>query len=225
MIKKIESLRKEVMRVACKNKKGHIAPSLSCLEILAVLLYDPEFSKDTIILSKGHGCYGLYAILADLGEINKYNWEEFQLPGCLKGFGSLGHGLPVAAGIAFSRKLNKKQGHVFCIVGDGEMQEGSMWEAVNFIQHHKLPITIVVDNNGLQAMDFVSNVLSQNLDARFKAFGLSVDECYGHSYRILLNFLKERNDVLIANTIKGKGYSFMENVPKFHYRLPDDNQR
>jgi transketolase len=209
------------MRVACKNKKGHIAPSLSCLDILAVLYYEQVFAKDKVILSKGHGCYGLYAILADLGRIEKTDWENFNLPGCLDGFGSLGHGLPIAVGNAFGNKLLGKKAHTFCIVGDGEMQEGSNWEALSFMHHHDLDnITVIVDNNGLQAMDRVENVLSHNLYNRFRGFGLSSITCDGHNYMELLAILKSRPHVVIANTIKGKGVDYMEGVAKWHYRLP-----
>lgn len=206
---KIDLLRSEVMKGACERGMGHIAPSLSCVDILGVLSYYPEFENDTIILSKGHGCYGLYVLRGEWGS------------GCLEGFGSLGHGLPIAVGIAFGRKLLKKDGHVFCIVGDGEMQEGSMWEALNFMQHHKLNnITVIVDNNGLQAMDKVGNILSHNLVNRLEAWGLETWVCDGHNQDKLHYILKFKPQVLIANTIKGKGYPFMEGVAKWHYRVP-----
>lgn len=209
------------MRVACANGKGHIAPSLSCLDILAVLHYEQVFAKDKVILSKGHGCYGLYAILADLGRIKKMDWENFNLLGCLEGFGSLGHGLPIAVGIAYGNKLQGKKQHVFCIVGDGEMQEGSNWESVSFLTHHKLDnITVIVDNNGLQAMDKIDNVLSQNLRARFTGWGFNPIDCDGHNYMELLAILKSKPQVIIAKTIKGKGVDYMEGVAKWHYRLP-----
>jgi len=218
---KVDQLRQEVMRVACKNKKGHIAPSLSCLDILTVLYYEPYFLKDKVVLSKGHGCYGLYAIWADKGKISKENWENFTLPGCLDGFGSLGHGLPIATGLAYGRKLQNKEEHVFCIVGDGEMQEGSNWEALSFIVHHKINnITVIVDNNGLQAMDRVDNILSHNLFNRFSGWGFKPITCDGHNYMELLAILKAKPQVVIANTVKGKGFDYMEGVAKWHYRLP-----
>ena len=207
--------------MACKNGRGHIASSLSCLDILAVLHYEEHFKKDTVILSKGHGCYGLYAIWADKGKISKKDWEGFNLSGCLEGFGSLGHGLPIAVGIAYGKKLSGKSGHVFCIVGDGEMQEGSNWEALSFLKHHGLiNCTVIVDNNGLQAMDKVDNVLSQNLGARFAGWGFSPIDCDGHNYMELLAVLKAKPQVVIAKTIKGKGVDYMEGVAKWHYRLP-----
>jgi transketolase len=209
------------MRVACKNKKGHIAPSLSCLEILVVLHYESLFAKDKVILSKGHGCYGLYAILAHLGRIKKEDWENFNLSGCLDGFGSLGHGLPIAVGIAYGNKLLGKESHVFCIVGDGEMQEGSNWEALSFMNHHGLDnITVIVDNNRLQAMDKVENVLCHKLTNRISGWDLNPITCDGHNYMELLAILKSKPQVVIANTVKGKGFDYMEGVAKWHYRLP-----
>jgi transketolase len=123
-------------------------------------------------------------------------------------------------------KLLGKKGHIWCIVGDGEMQEGSMWEALNFLQHHKLDnITVIVDNNGLQAMDFVSNVLSHNLVNRLEGWGLETWVCDGHNTDKLQYILKFRPQVLVANTIKGKGYKVMENIPKFHFRVPNGDER
>ena len=218
---KSDFLRQEVMRVACKNGKGHIAPSLSCLDILNVLHYEKEFEKDKVILSKGHGCYGLYAIWADKGVVPKEDFENFTLSGCLDGFGSLGHGLPIAVGRAFGNRLQGNKEHVFCIVGDGEMQEGSMWESLSFMSHHKLDnITVIVDANGLQAMDRIENVLSQDLNKRFTGWGFNPITCDGHNYMELLAILKSKPKIVIANTIKGKGFPEMEGVAKWHYRLP-----
>jgi transketolase len=223
--KKVEFLRQDVMRVACKNKKGHIAPSLSCLDILAVLSYCPEFKDDSIILSKAHGGYGLYAIEADQGKISKEDWENFNLCGIYDGMGSLGHGLPIAVGIAFGRKLQGKPGHVFCIVGDGEMQEGSMWEALAFMKHHDLKnITVIVDNNDLQAIDLIENVISQDLTIRFIGWGFWPLFCDGHSCDELLYILQQRPQVVIAKTVKGKGFKCMEGQAKFHYRLPTEQE-
>jgi transketolase len=214
------------MRVACANNKGHIAPSLSCLDILAVLKYEPEFKGDTIILSKAHGCYGMYAIEADLGEIAREDWENFNLCGTYDGLGSLGHGLPIGAGIAFGRKLQGLDGHVFVIVGDGELQEGSNWEALSFIKHYKLKnITIIVDNNGLQAIEPVAEVLNHDLYDRFLGWGFHPRICNGHRLRELNYLLGLRPVIIIANTIKGKGFPAIEGDPKFHYRVPTEGER
>lgn len=203
----INSIREKIVSEACKRNMGHIAPSLSCADIIQVIW--ENFPKDKLVISKGHGCYALYVLRGEWGT------------GCLEGFGSLGHGLPIAVGNAFGNKLLKNRTHTYCIVGDGEMQEGSMWEALNFMAHHQLDnITVIVDNNGLQAMDKIENVLSQNLGARLAGWGFSPIDCDGHNYMELLAVLKSKPQVVIAKTIKGKGVDYMEGVAKWHYRLP-----
>lgn len=153
LCKKANQIRKDIVEVAIRNGAGHIAPSLSCVDILTALYYRimnisryPQWEeRDRLIFSKAHGCYGLYAILADIGYIKREDWENFYkgsfLSGCVErslengieaSCGSLGHGLPIAVGIAFGAKLQNKSYRVYCIVGDGEMQEGSNWEAVQF---------------------------------------------------------------------------------------------
>lgn len=206
------TLKDRVMEEACKRNMGHIAPSLSCLDIIEVIWN--KFPKDKLVLSKGHGCYALYELRGEWGT------------GCLEGFGSLGHGLPIAVGNAYGNKLLGKKQHIFCIVGDGEMQEGSNWEALSFMYHHGLRnITVIVDYNGLQAMDLCGNVLSQNLFKRFEGWGFNPIACDGHNYTELLAVLKSKPQIVIANTVKGKGFPAMENKPEFHYRVPNGDQR
>ncbi len=253
---KADEIRKDLEAVCIKNGAGHIAPSLSCVDILVSLYYhamnitdDPKFEeRDRLIFSKGHGVYGLYVILADIGYIKRSDWENFYkgsfLSGCVErsvehgieaGCGSLGHGLPMAVGIAFGAKLQNKKYRTYCIVGDGELQEGSNWEAIQFAVKHKLDnLTVIVDNNRLQAMDFLDNILTlkggkNDLNKKFKAFGFNVSVCNGHNIRSvtgkLRNIVKQginkmMPQVLIARTIKGYGLKCMENVPKFHFRLP-----
>ena len=146
ILKKVNDIRKDLIGISIKNGAGHIAPSLSCVEILTALYYrildiydDPNTDKrDRLIFSKGHGVYGLYSILSDIGYIKREDWKNFYkgsfLEGCAErntnngieaSCGALGHGLPIAAGIAFGAKLQNKDYWTYCIVGDGEMQEGS----------------------------------------------------------------------------------------------------
>lgn len=221
-IKKAKELRKDLLAVATRNKQGHIAPSLSCLDILTVLYYKAASPKDTIILSKGHGCYGLYAIFADLGVIPRGKWRKFDLPGCLTGYGSLGHGLPVAAGVAYADMLRGRKRHTWVIVGDGEMQEGSCWEALSFIYHHDIQnITIIVDCNGLQAMDEIDKILRQNLSHRLTGWGFRPETCDAHDHWMLLNWMTVKPRIILANSVKGKGVPYMENRAEWHYRYPD----
>lgn len=255
---KANQIRNEVLRIAVRNGAGHIAPSLSCIDILAALYYrclaykvnDPLWDKrDRLILSKGHGCYGLYAILAGIGLLPKEEWEHFYtdkspLSGCIErnprygleaGCGSLGHGLPLAAGTALGAKLQNKKYHVFCITGDGELQEGSAWEALQFAVKHELDnLTIIIDRNLLQAMDLVTNILDKNendLIRRLEGFGLMPLPCPGHDAEKLADVLAWAKtsagkipQVIAAQTIKGFGLKCMENVPKFHYRLPTNEE-
>ena len=256
--KKIEEktsfIRQNIIDICVKNKAGHIAPSFSTVEILCSLYYsimsiseNPEWDdRDRLVFSKAHGCYALYAILADIGYVKKEEWENFYISSALSGCvernlyfgieascGSLGHGLPIAVGIAFGAKLLKKKYKVYCVVGDGEMQEGSNWEAVQFAVKHKLDnLFLIIDNNGLQAMDFIENVLTvenrkDDLLIKLKAFGFDVDMCNGHDIGSILDkivFLLDNKSALpkalIANTVKGYGLKCMENIPKFHFRLP-----
>lgn len=155
------------------------------------------------------------------------------------GCGSLGHGLPIAVGVAFGARLQNKKYRVYCIVGDGEMQEGSMWEAIQFAVKHSLSnLTVIIDHNELQAMDFIENILRRkgkrdDLQKKTKAFGCEVRVCNGHDLENMIAvfkaWIKQQKDinkpqVLVANTIKGYGLKCMENIPKFHFRLPTDDE-
>ena len=260
LCKKANQTRKNLVEIAVQNGAGHIAPSLSCVDILIALYYKimrlsscPQWEeRDRLIFSKAHGCYGLYAILADIGYIKCHDWENFYkgsfLSGCLErrvkngleaSCGSLGHGLPMAVGMAFGAKLQKKTYRVYCIVGDGEMQEGSNWEAIQFAVKHKLSnLTVIIDHNTLQAMDFIENVLTvkgrkNDLQIKMKAFGFKVKTCNGHNINRIVSVIKKWKEdrkhldtpqVLVANTIKGYGLLCMENVPKFHFCIPTENE-
>lgn len=257
---KVKQIRKEVIHVAVRNGAGHIAPSLSCVDILTALYYEilnlsdyPQWGdRDRLVFSKAHGCYGLYAILADIGYIEREAWDNFYkgsfLRGCIErspehgieaSCGSLGHGLPIAVGLAFGAKLQHKSYRVYCVVGDGEMQEGSNWEAIQFAVKHKLSnLTVIIDHNRLQAMDFLRNVLTpedakNDLQRKMKAFGFEVKTCNGHSVGniiyVIEKWIKNQNavykpQVLIANTIKGYGLKCMENIPRFHFCLPSEEE-
>jgi len=251
---KAEQIRRDVIEVAVKNGAGHIAPSLSSVDILTVLYYavmryrvkEPCWdSRDRLIFSKAHGCYALYAILVDKGILPADEWQKFYtcsstLLGCMEyrlefgleaGCGSLGHGLPIAVGLALGAKLQKKKFHTFCIIGDGEMQEGTTWEALQFARKHELSnLTVIIDDNGIQAMDFIVNVLDKSPKDkinRLKGFGFNPVICKGHDaakLAVALNASKRKTSkepkVIIAQTVKGYGLKCMESIPKFHFRIP-----
>jgi len=252
--KKADHIRDDVINVSMRNSAGHIAPSLSAVDILVALYYecmsyDPKTpmwdGRDRLIFSKAHGCYAIYAILADMGVIPRKEWEGFYtnestLLGCMErrveygleaGCGSLGHGLPIAVGVAFGAQVQDKEYHTFCIVGDGELQEGTSWEALQFaVKHEVKNLTIIIDNNHLQAMDFIVNVLdieSKDLVNRLQGFGLSTVVCSGHDVVKLADYIHEgkstknnKPNVIVVETVKGYGLNCMENVPKFHFRIP-----
>lgn len=255
---KANFIRDEVLRVCIANGAGHIAPSLSCVDILTALYYrcisyDPKNpfweDRDRLVFSKAHGCYALYAILADIGIIPKWEWEGFYtekstLLGCMErrleygleaGCGSLGHGLPIAVGIAFGAQIQEKSYYTYCVLGDGELQEGSAWEAIQFAVKHRIRnLMLIIDQNNLQAMDFVTNIMNRDrsdTEKRLLGFGLLPVVCYGHDTEKLAECIKNEKEskidtpkVIIAETVKGFGLKCMENVPKFHFRIPTEEE-
>ncbi len=260
LTKKANEIRKKTVEFAVRQGAEHIAPSLSTVDFLTVLYYkimnittpssqDWE-DRDRLVFSKGHGGYALYVILNDLGIIPDEEMKNFHKGGTLKGCvemnhnygleascGALGHGLPIAVGLAFGAKLQNKDYKVYCVVGDGEMQEGSMWEAIQFAAKHKLSnLTIIIDNNGLQAMDFTENVMVEkgdkyHLERKLSAFGFETISYNGHNIEdIECAFNKsatsdsKRPKAIIAHTTKGYGLLCMENAPKFHFRMPTQEE-
>jgi len=258
LLAKANAIRDDVLRVAIQNKAGHIAPSLSSVDILVALYYgimaidpkDPLWAdRDRLVFSKAHGCYALYAILADIGLLPRSEWENFYTPestllGCMErrpeygleaSCGSLGHGLPMAVGIAHGAKLQQKTYQTYCVIGDGEFQEGSVWEALLFAVKHGVDnLTIIVDHNRLQAMDHIRNVLDRDekeLVQRLKGFGTSPILCPGHDPVEIAECIRTAQKdpsrtprVIIAETVKGFGLKCMENIPKFHFRIPSDEE-
>jgi transketolase len=245
-------IRRQTLRMCVSAGNGHIAPSLSCVEILAalyygaILRYDPHRprwgGRDRFILSKGQAAAALYAILADRGffpasELMNFTKNgsrlgshvESNVPGVEALTGSLGHGLPIAAGIALAGILDKKKYVCFALLGDGECHEGSVWEAAMFAGQRKLHNLIaIVDNNGLSATDHLKNYLDvAPLKQKWASFGWDVEVVNGHSISELLAVLRTIRSrssskplAIIALTTKGKGISFMENEPIWHYRVP-----
>jgi transketolase len=240
-------LRRHILRMAFHGQSVHIACAFSLVEICSVLYstflrYDPSGpaspDRDYLILSKGHGVMAMYACFRELGwlsdtELDAYFRDgthlrglcEADVPGCEVTSGSLGHGLPIAAGIAFGLKRLGSDRRVYCIVGDGEMNEGPMWEALLFAAHQKLDnLTVIVDANQFQAMGRTEDVLGlEPLPAKFEAFGFNAVECDGHDTAAVaarltdLKKSRSRPSALIARTIKGYGVSFMADDNRWHY--------
>ena len=248
-----KDIRKKTIELSCNSGAGHLAPSLSCTEILTVLFRDflkfnlnspHDSSRDRLIFSKGHGAYSYYVILNELGFLPNYELENFYqdgatIKGCLTknpdymieaSTGSLGHGLPIAVGIAQAFKMQNMSNKVVCIVGDGEMQEGSNFEALSLAYRFKLDnLLIIIDGNGLQAMSQISDVgLDNNRLAKvLNTYTDHYSKIDGHDENKLKKsfskFFNKKNDtfsVLFCDTIKGKGIKMIENSISHHYRCP-----
>ena len=216
----------------------------------SVLRIDPknpnEEKRDKFVLSKGHGCAALYVVLADLsffpkkllntytsfGSILGGHPDRSKIPGVEVSTGSLGHGFSVAVGFALANKMNDSKYRVYCLVGDEELNEGSNWEAAQIAAHHKLDnLLLVIDENRLMISGFMKDILdSFSLKEKFRAFGWNTVEVNGHNFSDLsekfkLALIKNgKPTVIIADTIKGKGVSFMENKKEWYSVLPDEKQ-
>lgn len=199
--------------------------------------------RDRFILSKGHACVAVYSTLAEVGLIPKeqletygddFSWLMNHISHKVKGVefstGSLGHGLPFGVGKALAAKARGETWRTFVLLSDGEMDEGSNWEALMFAAHHKLAnITAIVDYNKLQSLDSVANTLGlEPLAEKLNTFGCAVHEIAGHDHQQIAQALRsiaaEKPTVIVAHTIKGKGVSFMENRVEWHYKNPNDEQ-
>ena len=229
--KKAKQIRRDILDLAVKHKDGHISPAFSTIEVLVALYYCIMKKEDKFILSKGHACLSLYAILMDNGFKPKISGhpdiEEDQGVCCTTG--SLGHGLPIGLGMAFARKIQGKNGRIFVLVGDGECQEGTIWESLNLTRRFKLDnLTVIVDHNKFQALTSIMEIMDEtNLKKKFESFGANVFEVDGHNFGQLFDVLSDKKikkgstTVIIANTVKGKGVSFMEDKPAWHSRIPE----
>ena len=223
--KKAKNLRLKTLDLALKTGEGHLGGSFSEIELL-ISLYDKILTKDDkFILSKGHACYPFYLLLQEKG----YNPKITMHPdidlvnGVCCTTGSLGHGLPIGVGMAFARKKQKKTGRIYVLMGDGECQEGTTWESSDIAVYHKLDnLTAIVDFNKVQALDKTQDVSTMNLTDKFKTFGWHISEIDGHDFSEIITSLKQKPIgkpyLIIANTIKGKGVSYMENNPEWHGR-------
>ncbi|MEN4045786.1 transketolase [Sulfurimonas sp. NWX367] len=247
-----KEIRKKTIELSCKTGAGHLAPSLSTVEMLSVLFRDflhynkknaQDESRDRLIFSKGHGAYAYYVILNELGFLPKEELDNFykgaSIKGCLTqnldymieaSTGSLGHGLPIAVGMAQAFKMQNKTNKVVCIVGDGEMQEGSNFEALALAYRFQLDnLLLIVDANELQAMDRVADVGLDNerLAKVLHSYTDNFSKIDGHNenslHVSLKNFFHTKNDnfsIVFCDTLKGKGVALCENSIAHHFRCP-----
>jgi len=247
---KANELRKLVIKALAEAKSGHPGGSLSSAEIVTCLYFEvmrhdskkPDWpNRDRFHLSKGHCCPVVYSALAlsgyypvdELMKLRKFGCSlqghpDRSTPGIEVSSGSLGQGLSVASGMSLAGRVDKKDYRVYCLMGDGELQEGNVWEAVMSAAHFKLDnLCAIVDYNHFQIDGRIEEIMNLTpLADKWKSFGWHVIQCDGHSVEELLEAfeeakaIRERPTVIIANTVKGKGVSFMENNPIWHYRIP-----
>ncbi|WP_103668975.1 transketolase [Pseudanabaena sp. BC1403] len=244
----VGKLRKTILDMAYAGSTVHIACAFSIVEILAVLYrshlnlgngHPEDPLRDYLVLSKGHGVMAQYACMLELGWLTDDDIQNYFSDGTsLKGLsdahvaglevssGSLGHGLSVSVGLALGAKRNRTKQKCFAIVGDGELNEGTIWEALMFAVHFKLDnLIVIVDVNGYQAMGSTQEVMDMgNITDKFEAFGFDTLEINGHDEHLLdktihelVNSHSDKPKAIIANTIKGKGISFMESDNRWHY--------
>lgn len=249
------NIRIGIIEAVYAGKSGHPGGSLSCADILTVLYFnqmniDPKKPQDTkrdrFVLSKGHAAPVLYSTLANRGYFSVEELKTLRhlksklqghpdmnkIPGVDMTTGSLGQGLSVANGMAIASKLNQDGIRVYCLLGDGEIEEGQIWEAAMSASHYKLDnLCVIVDNNNLQIDGSIENVMSPYpIDQKFKSFGFEVINIDGHDIEhIIMAFnkakqVKGKPTAIIAKTIKGKGVSFMENQVGWHGKAPNQEQ-
>ena len=253
--KRSKELRKIVVDIIATERRGHLGPAMSSIDILRVLYDDflnyraddPNWNKrDRFILSKGHGCLSLYAVLADKGFFPEKDLltfcksesifgghpERSKIPGIEASTGALGHGLPIGVGMALAAKIRHENHRVVVLVGDGEINEGSVWEAALSAAKHNLSyLTLFIDYNKLQSYGLNSEILNlEPLADKWKSFGFAVEEVDGHNIEELQALVKKiplENDspaVVICHTVKGKGFYFAEGKTEWHHKskITDD---
>lgn len=247
------SLRKTVLEMAYAGSSVHIASAFSIIEILAVLYRShlrlgdrtPKAAgRDYLVLSKGHGVMAQYACMYELGWLQREDIDHYfgdgtrlkgladaHVPGIEATSGSLGHGLSVGVGLALAAKRKETGQRCYAVVGDGEMNEGPIWEALLFAAHFRLDnLTVIVDENRLQAMGSTAEIMQLgDLEAKFSAFGFEARTADGHDQAALDAAFDElrtagngRPKAVVARTVKGKGVSFMENNNVWHYTRLDE---
>nr|WP_207667594.1 transketolase [Lacrimispora algidixylanolytica] len=254
--KKCSDMRKDIINMTADAASGHPGGSLSAVEIMAALFYtqmriDPKNpdkeDRDRFVLSKGHAAPCYYAVLGEMGFFDKSEFKNFRqlhsilqghpdakkVPGIDASTGSLGQGISIAVGMALGAKAQKKDTKVYTLLGDGELQEGQVWEACMAAANYRLDnLTIIIDNNGLQIDGSNDQVMSLgDLHSKFKAFGFHVLELPdGNNLEEVLaayslSTMEGKPKCILAHTVKGKGISFMENQVGWHGKAPSEDER
>ncbi|MFM8453497.1 MAG: transketolase [Gammaproteobacteria bacterium] len=242
--KRCINYRKRILEMSQKVTALHVAPAFSCLEILDLIYHNLLDEQDTFILSKGHGCLSQYVLLNDLGVLSEKDLDEYctkngrlgahpdyGVPGIGAATGSLGHGLGIACGIAQAKKIKNNNSRVYVVVSDGELQEGSTWEALMMSANLMLNnITVFLDLNNSISSSKMSEThpAFYPIEEKLQAFGWETKMVDGHNqleiYTQINKMDKIKPSIMICKTIKGKGVSYMENIPIWHYRSPNKEE-
>ena len=251
----LKQLRKEIFLIGYAGGMAHLASCYSCLEIVyalyakGILKFDPKNpalpERDRFILSKGHAGLTLYSVLCLNGILTKDEFKSYlkegshvggepckrDLPCVEASTDSLGHGLSMGIGMAMAQKLDKLSSRTFVILGDGELEEGTIWEAAMSAKAFKLDnLVAILDANEIQKMDSITATIGMNnWREKWESFGWQVDEVDGHNVEAVTECLKKQNEsekprLVIAHTVKGKGVSIMENNPAWHFKLPNKKE-
>lgn len=253
--KRAKNVRKNIVEMVYSANSGHPGGSLSIADIMVALYFSEvnidvnnpkNENRDRVVLSKGHCSPALYSVLAEKGFIPKEDLKTFRkidsylqghpdmnkVPGVDMTSGSLGQGLSVSNGMAIAGKLDGKDYRVYCILGDGEIEEGQVWEAAMTSSHYKLDnLCVIVDNNNLQIDGKIEDVMNPHpIDKKFESFGFNVINIDGHNFEEILNAFEKAKEVkgkptvIIAKTIKGKGVSYMEDKAGWHGKAPNEEE-
>ncbi len=253
--KRAKNVRRNIVEMVYSAKSGHPGGSLSVADIMVALYFSEininvnnpkDENRDRVVLSKGHCSPALYSVLAEKGFIPKEDLKTFRkidsylqghpdmkkIPGVDMTSGSLGQGLSVSNGMAIAGKLDNKDYRVYCILGDGEIEEGQVWEAAMTASHYKLDnLCVIVDNNNLQIDGKIEDVMNPHpIDKKFESFGFNVINIDGHNFEEILNafekakLVKGKPTAIIAKTVKGKGVSYMEDKAGWHGKAPNEEE-
>ena len=239
----IRNIRVNILKKTYQANSSHIGSCYSIVEILYALYFLKLKKKDTYILIKGHAALALYCTLFEKKILSKASLDSYgknnttlmahashKVKGVEFSTGSLGHGLPYAVGKALGEKINKSKNKIYVLISDGELNEGTTWESLLFASFHKLDnLFIIIDYNKIQSLDFVKKVLKiEPLRQKLTSFNCNVFNIDGHNINQIVKSLKPKNNnkpnIIIANTIKGKGVKFMENTVLWHYKSPNEKE-
>jgi transketolase len=243
LLNKVRTARKRLLQMHYESRVGHIGGNLSALDILMAVHHKVLEKDDVFVLSKGHAAGALYVTLWSMGKLTDDDLKQFHadhsrlsghpapnwIPSIPFATGSLGHGLPIANGIALGKVLQNQPGRVICLLSDGELQEGSNWEGLIFAhRHNTAPLIIFIDANGLQGFGSTKEVADLEMTVtKFREFGLETIEIDGHDPNAIIAACDHRTPgarVVIARTCKGHGVSFMENRMEWHYLPLNESQ-